>query len=255
MMPRLSDIEKELIRNTSLEDLEMKLKPQEEGHPWKDASGGGFLAPDEKLLQVIRRDHKTLIDLGKNYQEMAKICHDFLQDNKKLDRSQTRTQRILAKLIGMIFSEADHRLIKYDRERFGTRKIFSMGSQSCPWGCKEDKDGYEIAGNGHIYIMNKTDTGDLEKRYLKGMWEMMKKEYPDMEYEEAKKVRKEEEDEFMKSLGVEYGDISRLLYLSAYSVVTDLTPHLVSKHYFFQGDSAFRTDPRKLMEFVNSGNR
>ena len=47
---------------------------------------------------------------------------------------------------------------------------------------------------------------------------------------------------------VEFGGMDRVLYLSAFTVITDLTPHLIASHHFFQGDSSYRTDPRKLLQ-------
>ena len=46
---------------------------------------------------------------------------------------------------------------------------------------------------------------------------------------------------------VDFGGLDRVLYLSAFTVITDLTPHLIATHYFFQGDASYRTDPRKLL--------
>ena len=54
--------------------------------------------------------------------------------------------------------------------------------------------------------------------------------------------------EKLREIGIEFGEMDRVMYLSSFLVVSDLTPHLIATHNFFQGEASYRTDPRKLLE-------
>lgn len=189
----------------SIEELEARLKPREpnfrEGE-WSDHSAGGFLAPHESLMGVLRADYDALSSLGRTYEEMAQIADGVLKQgiNKRYKGTNT-----------------------IDRDRFEWMPIGSGGVQTCPWGCRGiDGYGYYTSSSGHVYAMEKgKGDSDLMERLFKGERDIVK-----------------------------FGGMDRILYLSAFTVITGLTPHLIASHYFFEGDSSFRTDPRKLLQVV-----
>ena len=58
--------------------------------------------------------------------------------------------------------------------------------------------------------------------------------------------------EFERHFGVEYGGKDRLLCLHSFAIITDLTPHLIASHYFFQGEASYRTDPERLLKVART---
>ncbi len=213
------EIQRRITGGFSVEELEARLKPQKpkfrEGE-WSDHSGGGFLAPHEILIKVIRADYDTLCSLGKSYEEMAQLAANYLE---RVSREGCRGGSRLTEGIRKLVARPWNPVAKIDRKRFTPMRIESLGFQSCPWECNGDGYGYRTSGSGHIYVMEKgKESSDLMERFLDGERDI-----------------------------VEFGGMDRVLYLSAFTVITDLTPHLIASHYFFEGDSSYRTDPRKLL--------
>lgn len=216
-----SEIQRRITSKFPVEELEKRLRPQKpefEKGKWSDYSGGGFLAPNESLMAVVRADYDTLGSLGKSYEEMAKLAANYLEQFSR--ESYPRGNR-LTRSLNRFVARHWKPVANIDRKKFMPMGIGSMGSQSCPWECKgKDTFGYRTFGSGQIYIMEKgKESSDLMERWISG-----------------------EEDI------VEFGGIDRVLYLSAFTVITDLTPHLIASHYFFEGDSSYRTDPKKLLQ-------
>ena len=110
---------------------------------------------------------------------------------------------------------------RYDKNRFMVMAVGSCGFQDCPWGCHEDKFGYPTYSGTHTYIFEKDSSGK-----------------PPINAEEV-------------------GDEGANTYLSkkAFLVVTGLTPHLIASHGFFEGNTPYRTNPERLLEFINSGKK
>ena len=215
-----SEVQRRITNGFSVEELEARLKPQEpefKDGEWSDHSGGGFLAPDESLIEVVRADYDTLRSLGKSYEEMAQLAANVLEQvSRESYMGGNRLTEGIRKLVARHWKP----VAKIDRNKFTLMPISSMGLQSCPWGCNGDEYGYRTSGSGHIYVMEKgKESSDLMERWISGERDI-----------------------------VEFGGMDRVLYLSAFTVITDLTPHLIASHYFFEGDSSYRTDPRKLLQ-------
>ncbi|MBT4376617.1 hypothetical protein HOD29_04550 [archaeon] len=92
-------------------------------------------------------------------------------------------------------------------------KPVAFGFQSCPFGCEWEKDefGYDSVGGSDVYIYEK-----------------------DVNFAEG------------ASLDC---NIERLMARDAFLIVPALAPHLIATHGLFQGRTAYRTDPTKLLEF------
>ncbi len=237
-----SEIQRKITNGFSVEELEARLKPQglefKDGE-WPDHSEGGFLAPNERLMEVVRADYDTLHSLGKSYEEMAQIAANILE----VARSECYTEgNRLAKSL-------KRPVVKMDRDKYILMPIISMGFQSCPWECKRDKHKYRTFGPGHIYIMEKgKETSDLMEKYSQIQKEARDRKFPGLSFNEAQEARKKVLRDLEAAIGIKFGGMDRVLYLSAFTVITDLTPHLIASHYFFEGDSSYRTDPRKLLQ-------
>jgi hypothetical protein len=245
-----SEIQRRITNGMPIEELEARLKPQEpefkEGE-WSDHSGGGFLAPDEKLIEVVRSDYDTLRVLGKNYEDMAQVAANVLE---QVSREGYRGGNRLTAGVKKLLAKHWKPVANIDRKKFTPMQIMSMGSQSCPWGCSgKDESGYQTSGGNHVYVMEKghESSGWMEK-YLQIQMEAGDKEFPDLGFNEAQEARREVLRDLEKEIGIEFGGMDRVLYLSAFTVITDLTPHLIASHFFFEGDASYRTDPSKLIK-------
>lgn len=220
-----SEIQRRITDGTSIEELEARLRPQKpemKDGKWSDTSGGGFLAPNESLIEVVRADYDTLRSLGKTYEQMTQLAANVLE---QVGREGYRGGNRLTEGIKKLLARHWKLLVDIDRKKFTPAQICSMGSQSCPWGCSgKDELGYSTSGSGHIYVIeNGKESSDLMERWIKGERNI-----------------------------VEFGGMNRVLYLSAFTVITDLTPHLIASHYFFEGDSSYRTDPKKLLQVTGT---
>ena len=245
-----SEIQRRITIDLSIEELEARLKPRERklrDDIWSDHSSGGFLAPDEHLLEVIRADYEILNELGITYAEMAKLSNDIL---KQVIKDNPIKENTLTRLIRRFAPRYLNQIVDLDRERFEFMLIGSGGVQTCPWGCTKDQNGYTTSGSGQVYITSKEGDINLMKRYLEISREVSSKQFPNLEFNEAQKARREILRDLERGIGIEFGGTQRVFYLDSFTVITDLTPHLISSHYFFQGEASYRTDPRKLLEVV-----
>ncbi len=225
-----SEIQRRITNGISVEELEARLRPQEyemkEGK-WSDTSRGGFLAPNESLLGVVRADYDTLRSLGKTYEQMAQLAANFLEQVGKGYKGGTN---------------------------FTLMRMDTMGLQSCPWGCNgRDEYEYRTSGSGHVYVVEKgNETSDLMKKHFQIQREASQMEFPELDFNEAQEARRKVLQERERSIGIDFGGMFRVSYLSAVTVITDLTPHLIASHYFFEGDSSYRTDPKKLLQVTGT---
>lgn len=263
-MMEFSDIERCILNGFSLDELEKRLKPckpQFEDKVWIDTSSGGFLAPHEKLLGVVRADYDLLCSIGKTYEEMAGFAAKVLEYEKiREDKVDGNWLMRRARELSLGFEkfvlnrgrEIERESMSLegnvclDAEKFTFARIISGGFQSCPWGCNgSDVFGYQTVGSGEVYVFESgKEISDLMERRFEGHLPIS------MNHNLSRTERDTLLKEFDTSLGIEFGGMSRVLYLSAYTVVTDLTPHLIASHYFFEGEACYRTDPRKLLDVV-----
>lgn len=224
-MIKFSEIQRRITERFSVEELEARLRPQRAGSRedvWSDHSQGGFLAPHERLLDVVRADYDTLCALGKSYEEMAQGAAHVLEQQRR----------------GTLYID-----------RFTLLKSVGAGSQSCPWECTgKDAFGYDTNGSGHINVFEMGADISLANRWGE-VHDAMLKRY-DQSDDHSREERRNQMREFERSIGVDFGGLDRAKYLCGFTVITDLTPHLIASHYFFQGDASYRTDPRRLLEVV-----
>ncbi len=239
MLPDITNIERRILAGTTLEALESRLKPANEGSTWSDASGGGFLAPNERLLEVVRADYETLVKMGKSYEEMAQVADRVLRQGRE-EKAWGNARNIRGGVRNLLRWYKE-RKIRVDEKKFDVIYACSAGRQGCPWNCTEDRFGYRTQGSGHALVMSKgKEHYNLMEAYLA---EIERSDREDTSVEE----RKQKKMAFERRMGIEFGGIERMFYLSSFTVVTDLTPHLIASHYFFQGDASYRTDPEKVV--------
>jgi len=217
-----------ITKGIPLEKLELRLRPTQfaEKNPaikidgWTDHSGGGFLGSKEGLIETILEDYHAIKRLGKTYDELAEACRIILMQPAKK----------YLKKAGKEFIK-----LQYNKKRFMFQSISSCGFQSCPWGCED-------GGTGHIYIEDLKNPQPVKQKYEPKFIEFLG---------DDKKTEK-----LWQEIGIEqtgFDGFERFLYLINFLTITDLTPHLISEHYFFQGKgSAYRTDPERLVEFLDS---
>ena len=116
----------------------------------------------------------------------------------------------------------------------------SGGGQRCPWGCKGD---YQ-KGNGLLLIYNiqKTSQQDLitvtmSAMMVDGISEIIE-EIADRDAVMA---------DFFRSIPKDTSDLTDRI-----AVVTELHPHLIGEHYFFEGKlSPYRANPEILIPALN----
>ena len=245
-----SEIQRRITTGTSIEALEARLRPRKSeprDDQWSDFSRGGFLAPDERLLEVVQADYDTLSFLGKSYEEMAQVAANVLE---QADRESYPGGNRLMQNLRTFAARYWRPVVNIHQEKFVIMPIGSFSSQSCPWECQgSDENGYPTSGSGHIYLTEKgNDSSDLLERYTQMYMDVQRKKFPGLSPDDTQKAREEFLREREKEMGIEFGGMDRMLYLSSFSVVTALTPHLIASHYFFQGDASYRTDPQKLLQ-------
>ncbi len=236
VLPDLSSI----IANLCVDEIEPILYPKALG--WNDSSAGGFLAPGEKLVDVVSRDYHVLESLGVDYEQMARFAHEILKAEDAKSMKPVVKQGFLSRLFRRSASELTKPVSMFDTSRFASTLISSMGRQSCPWGCASDSFGYSTYGSGQVLIREKLNGVDVADPLLR--------EYGEAQFRSLEGGPPIES--WLKEKGIAFGGISRVFYLSSYLVVTDLTPHLIATHHFFEGDASYRTDPVKLLNIVRS---
>ena len=221
MLSEFSEIQRSVLKHFSVEELEEKLMRKKTQSIWIDASAVGFIEIDEKLMDVVKKDYDVLATLEIQYDEMAKNAKNVLE--------QTRNNNILGEFLAVRFC--------------------SMGVQSCPWECTgQDEYGYSSVGSGHVYIRTK-ENHLLYNEYLKEHFSIQRNEQfsDDEKKERIQNLRKN------KGLldGAETPLFEKAAYAFSFLVVTDLTPHLIASHHFFQS-GGYRTAPERLFTVKNT---
>lgn len=215
---------KELIeKGIALERLEMRLKPElglddrdaeiKEHDGYSDYSQEGFLGADENLPDVVQEDWEVVERYGATHGEIAEA----------LNRA--------------IFAE-EMPNPEYKIEHLSE----SLGFQGCPWECKDKYN----KGNGIILIYNiqKTSEEDLEAIRFASI----------IGYGGVNKIQEnlEGEDDELLACFLESIPESRNDLTDRIAVVTEIHPHLIGRHYFFEGKhSLYRADPRLLIPALN----
>ncbi len=229
-----------IIDSLRADSIEPKLYPEAAG--WKDSSSGGFLAPGEKLVDVVSRDYHVLESLGASYEEMADMASRVLKHEDAKCVPHVVKLGFWSRLFGKSVVESVKSVELYDSARFTSTLMSSMGQQSCPWGCTRDVFGYSPYGSVEVLIRWKLNGEDTFPSLLSDYTDVMMKSLEGGSPIET----------WFEKNGVMFGGNRRVLYLSSYLIVTDLTPHLIATHHFFEGDACYRTDPTRLAEVIRS---
>jgi len=192
-----------VLKGIPLEKLEAILKPG-------NSSGVGFLGADEKLLDLIYADWKTVEKYHTSHEEIARALSEAIKANQ-LPNKDYKIKHVL----------------------------MSGGLQGCPWNC----EGRYKRGNGVITISGpealNCDTELATVRTMGGEVLLRK-----MMSEMAK---------FREEIPAKLTDMNFSQDLTdRIAVVTELHPHLIEEHYFFEGKkSPYRADPQILIPALN----
>ncbi len=163
-------------------------------------------------------DEHFLDVVKRDYDVLQKMGFDYVEMAKLADdvleqqRWESRASYSgLKGLLSRLSARYVNPTVDFDRKRFSMMEVLSLGQQSCPWGCEgQDKYGNNIYGGRFVIVLDKNQQID-----------------EDLET-----------------------NFQEFYNLSPFLVVTDLTPHLIASHYFFQGNTLYRTDPEKLVQFL-----
>lgn len=223
MLERNNPKFRELIeKGIPIERLERRLRPElrlgnknaeiSQHDGFGDYSDQGFLGVYENLLDVVHEDWMVVEGYGTTHKEIAESLTKAI-NTQKMPNSKYAIQH----------------------------RIASGGLQTCPWEC----DGKYQRGNGIILIYNvqKTSREDLLAASLAGM----------LNDRLSKKMKEE--------LAGENEMLARILrnipenkdaFADRVAVVTELHPHLIGEHYFFEGkQSRYRANPEVLMHALD----
>jgi hypothetical protein len=165
-------------------------------------------------------------------EDLLDVVHD---DWKVVERYGTTHQEIakaLAKAIKTKKMPNPEYAIQHD--------LMTAGLQECPWECQGD---YQ-RGNGLILIYNAQKTSQQDLMAVT-MSAMMGDRRGKMEEEMA--GRNEAMVSFFQSIPKDTGGLTDRI-----AVVTELHPHLIGEHYFFEGkQSPYRAEPEVLIPALN----
>ena len=230
---------------TPLGDLERRLRPSffPESPPsdgvdgmevkahagFADYSRAGFLGHDENLLGVVHRDWQVLERYGVSHKQLATRLSEAIPVWSR--------NALARKVNGWIAG----RSLATDYE-FAKAYAVTFGSQGCPWGCQ--------AGGKTAGFIRKRGLSETEKVAI--------------EFIVAGEITSGRDS--FRLLDEEFEDdpadpvlIQTKKYLldgrhGVFAPVTGLLPHLIRRHYFFEGhDSPYRADPELLIKALKLG--
>jgi hypothetical protein len=206
-----------------LRELELRLQPELglKGYEkevsahggFGDYSREGFLGRNESLLEIVHADWGVVEKYGTTHQEIAKALADAIRKTRVPNK--------------------DYKI---------EHQVAMGGLQECPWEC----NGMYAKGNGMILIYHakKTSQQDLMAiAYAVMMGGKAEKIQEGLGHGKAGKMLSK----FLASIPQDIGDLTDRV-----AVVTELHPHLIGEHYFFEGrESPYRADPRVLIEALD----
>lgn len=248
-------------------------KEVEEHDGWWDFSGVGFLGRNERLLEVIISDLEAVESHDTTHSAIALALRNLIIGKHELNPDYVylggkKYQQFWSALVGL----NDWTLYKILRGSDSVTDIdlndaFSFtqnerwyldngGEQSCPWNCySSDKEENIVAmsqRNFHYTLYSGTmgiilrkepfEDGKLEK-LMSGYtsWGMYIRS-PDV-VESFDQLHQE-----VSSTMQKYLNRDGVIYVP----VTGLLPHLIGKHYFFEGkETTHRADPAFLIQALN----
>lgn len=228
-MYKISDAEfvKLIEGNVPLTELEKRLRPG-------NSSQAGFIGQNENLIELVHSDWQIVEKYGTTHEEIADKLTELIINSRE-------KKNLLTKLF---FKNNSLLAEEYD---YLPANLLTMGSQSCPWGCKG------VGGQNNGYIVKKglskelkvgiellvSVEGDMAK--LDEFYQSINKRAPNSKG--AQEIRKTIE------------EIKKAQEQSLrYAVITSLLPHLIEAHHFFEGkQSHYRADPELLIKVLNIG--
>ena len=83
MLPLFSKIEKEVLNGLSIEELELRLRPENEKNESNVSSQIGFINNEERLIDILNQDYQFLKEAGLDYEQMANISNELLEFGSK----------------------------------------------------------------------------------------------------------------------------------------------------------------------------
>ncbi|MBI5065620.1 hypothetical protein HZA97_05270 [Candidatus Woesearchaeota archaeon] len=212
-----------------LAELEQRLRPG-------NSSQVGFIGQNENLIELVHSDLQIVEKYGTTHKEIAdKLTELMIKSREKKS------------FLNALFSK-EQELLSKDYE-FSPAKLLTMGAQNCPWGCNcwGQTSGYiikkglsddKLLRTGIEIVM--ASEGKIEE--LENLYNTIKEINPGSHGVQAYKKMLEE---------VRRAQENGLL---CYVAITELLPHLIEQHHFFEGkQSPYRADPELLIKALNLG--
>jgi hypothetical protein len=183
---------------------------------FRDLSHAGFLGKDESLLELIQKDLKVVFGAGTTPAAIANVLAAAMS---------SYNERVFPELAGAPLSGG----FEYMPIRIG-----HGGVQECPW---EDVIGGITRG-----LIFRQDFSKFERMSVMGVMSGFDENSIDwikrsgMSFGSSTEEIDQVIERMSKGLGTEI------------VIVTDLLPHLIAQHYFFEGrGTSFRADPATLI--------
>lgn len=204
---------RELIeKGVSLADLEKKLRPD-------SFSDEGFLGKEESLLEAVYDDWRIVDGYGTNHKEIAESLAKAISDTKMPNPGYT------------------------------IKNLFVTGGlQPCPWPCKR---GYK-QGNGAFVIYNPEVTSEKDLMRVvaslmgvdEGMIDELKSQYKELGAGKDQELVNTMTERLKRMIS----NKNTVDLMDRIAVVSELHPHLIGEHYFFEGkESPWRANPEVLI--------
>ncbi|MFH1326706.1 MAG: hypothetical protein ABIH59_01100 [archaeon] len=213
---------RELIeRGIPLERLEMRLRPKLGLEDWD--------AERSQHDEFGDYSHEGFLGIDES---LLDVIHGDWEVVERYGTTHQEIAEVLAKAIKTQEMPNPEYTIQYD--------LMTAGLQGCPWECK----GNYQRGNGLIIIYNvqKTSQQDLMAVTMSAM---IGDRRDKMELEMVD--RNEAMASFFSGIPKDTRGLTDRV-----AVVTELHPHLIGEHYFFEGKySPYRADPRVLIPALN----
>lgn len=216
----------ELIeKGVTFDRLERRLRPgktyQEltQDPDFGDLSREGFIGKNERLLEIVHEDWKTVEQYGTTHAQIADALDVLFAGNYQVNPDY-----------------------EYIAPQVGT-----AGNQSCPWSCKAAGQNKGVIQRKDLteqqqFIAQISQMGNVYETLERNL--KMCEKYDGKDSSSALEAKKMLEDYKSERAFTK----KTVLYVP----LTGLLPHLIKEHYFFEGkQTCYRADPEFLIKALN----
>lgn len=246
-------------KGVAIEELEKRLRPAKydnkqhekdvrEHAGYANFSREGFIGNDEKLLDTIYKDCKTLESYGVKHHEIAAALNRLISINseevKKIFESlNSLSYKLLPKFVRKRLGMRDEigdshscESILNDGYNYKLSSLFTFGEQNCPWGCNSYGQNAGVIYHGPLTKDQKTEIMFAQMGGIDAHEDSINEAFAGVDddfvlsVKRIKKARNARQEPY-------------------YAPITHLLPHLIEVHYFFEGTgSPYRADPTFLIK-------